>query len=389
MSPATDNNLAAAAINRGIQHHRLQELEQAVACYRTALHHTPNSPQALCNLALALAGLLRHEEALSAFEAAQAIEPEAPLVRLNKAQLLLMLGRWQEGWEEYEWRWRLPRRQRTPLAPPLPRLPVGAHTLLLFSELGLGDTIQMLRYLPLVVNTVDRTGGGRVLLACPPALRRLLGDLPGVEILHESNPLPHVDFELPLSSLPRIFGTLPDTVPPQPAELYIPRESAAAARVGSLEHPRIGIVWAGNPQMLNDATRSMPLKHLAPLAERQGGSLISLQKGEAEQQLDAVAFGARIIPLGTFLHDMADTAAAIREMDLVISVCTAVAHLAATLNTPTWLMLAFASEWRWLLERADTPWYPTMRIFRQHSRGDWPGVVTKIVAALEREGSTY
>jgi hypothetical protein len=113
-----------------------------------------------------------------------------------------------------------------------------------------------------------------------------------------------------------------------------------------------------------------------------------LQKSKAEQQLDTVAFGTRIIPLGTFLHDMADTAAAIREMDLVISVCTAVAHLAATLNTPTWLRLAYASEWRWLLERADTPWYPTMRIFRQHSRGDWPGVVTKIVAALQQEGAT-
>ena len=138
---------------------------------------------------------------------------------------------------------------------------------------------------------------------------------------------------------------------------------------------------------MNDATRSLPLRHLAPLADRSGGSLISLQKGGAEQQLDAVAFGARIVRLGTFLHDMADTAAAIREMDLVISVCTAVAHLAATLNTPTWLMLAYASEWRWLLERTDTPWYPTMRIFRQDSRGDWPGVVNKIVAPLEREGA--
>jgi hypothetical protein len=130
----------------------------------------------------------------------------------------------------------------------------------------------------------------------------------------------------------------------------------------------------------------MPLKCLAPLAECHGSSLISLQKGAAEQQLDAVAFGARIIRLGSFLHDMADTAAAIREMDLVISVCTAVAHLAATLNTPTWLTLAYASEWRWLLERADTPWYPTMRIFRQDNRSDWPGVVSKIVAELQQEG---
>jgi hypothetical protein len=388
MSAATNNELAAAAIQRGIQHHRLQELEQAIACYRTALQYAPNSAQALCNLALALAGLLRHEEALSVFEAAQAIEPNAPLVRLNKAQLLLMLGRWQEGWEEYEWRWRLPRRQRARVAPPLTQLPVGAHTLLLFSELGLGDTIQMLRYLPLVVNTADRVGGGRVLIACPHSLRRLLSDLPGVEILQESDPLPRIDFELPLASLPRIFGTLPDTVPPQPGELFIPRDSAAAARVRSLERPRIGIVWAGNPQHLNDATRSMPLRNLAPLAERNGGSLVSLQKGAAEQQLDTVDFGGRIIRLGSFLHDMADTAAAIREMDLVISVCTAVAHLAATLNTATWLMLAYASEWRWLLGRADTPWYPTMRIFRQDTRGDWPGVVAKIVVALQREGAT-
>ena len=228
MSPATDTDLATAAIERGIMHHRHQELEEAIASYRTALQHRPDSAQALCNLGLALGGLLRHEEALAAFEAAQAIAPDAPLVRLNKAQLLLMLGRWQEGWDEYEWRWRLPRRQRAPIAPPLTQLPVGAHTLLLFSELGLGDTIQMLRYLPLVANTVDRAGGGRVLLGCPPSLRRLLGDLPGIEILQEPDPLPNIDCELPLSSLPRIFGTLPDTVPPQPSELFIPRASVAA-----------------------------------------------------------------------------------------------------------------------------------------------------------------
>src|SRR5262249_4021439 len=236
-----------------------------------------------------------------------------------------------------------------------------------------------------IVDTVDRAGGGRVLLACQQPLRRLLSNLPGIEILQESDPVPHIDVELPLSSLPRMFATRPDTVPPQPSGLFVPRESAAAVRVRAMERPRIGIVWAGNPQHLNDATRSMPLSNLGALAQRRGGSLISLQKGEAERQLDAVAFGERVIPLGPLLHDMTDTAAAICEMDLVISVCTGVAHLAATLNTPTWLMLAYASEWRWLLGRTDTPWYPTMRLFRQDSRGDWAGVIARIVAALGRE----
>jgi len=380
-TPADRTALAAAAIERGIRQHRQQDLEAAIESYRSALGHDPRSAQALCNLGLACAGLLRHDEAMAAFESAERIAPDAPLVRLNKAQLLLMLGRWQEGWDEYEWRWKLPRRQRTPLAPAWDGSPVGTRTLLLFSELGLGDTIQMLRYLPLVVRT--KAPGGRVLLTCQPPLRRLLSAIPGIEIVLESDPVPPIDAELPLCSLPRLFATRPDTVPPQPPDLFIPADSAAAQRVRAEPRPRIGIVWAGNPGMLNDDVRSMPLAALAPLLRLPNLTLFSLQKGEAaEAQLATAGFGNRIIPLGPLLHDMADTAAAIREMDLVIAVCTSVAHLAASLNKPTWLMLSYPSEWRWMLGRDDTPWYPSMRIFRQDRRGDWDGVVSRIVKAL-------
>ena len=379
--PTDRTALAAEAIERGIRQHRQQDLESAIESYQTALGHDPRSAQALCNLGLAYAGLLRHDEAMAAFEDAERIAPDAPLVRLNKAQLLLMLGRWQEGWDEYEWRWKLPRRQRTPLAPAWDGTSVGTRTLLLYSELGLGDTIQMLRYLPLVART--KAQGGRVLLACQPPLRRLLSAIPGVETVRETDPVPPIDAELPLCSLPRLFATRPDTVPPQPPGLFVPADCAAARRVRAERGPRIGIVWAGNPGMLNDDVRSMPLAALAPLACLPNLALFSLQKGEAaEVQLATAGFGDRVIALGPLLHDMADTAAAILEMDLVITVCTSVAHLAASLNKPTWLMLSYPSEWRWMLGRDDTPWYPTMRIFRQDRRGDWDGVVSRIVKAL-------
>ena len=372
-------DFAAAAIDLATLHQQFQDLDSAIALYRHALVADPQSAQALCNLALALQGLRRFDEALAAFDAAMAIAPKAPLVRLNRAQLLLMLGRWDEGWEEYEWRWRLPRRKRTPYAPGWDGSPLRGRTLLVFFELGLGDTIQMLRYLPLVA---ERATGGRVLVACQAPFRRLMSGIPGIELISEGDALPRLDFEVPMSSLPRIFGTRPDTVPPQPV-LRFPADDMAPALVRTAPGPRVGLVWAGNPGMLNDATRSMPLDTLRPLTGVKPSGLFSLQKGEAaEAQLAATGLDAAIVPLGPHLHDMADTAAAIREMDLVVTVCTSVAHLAGTLGKPTWLMLSYASEWRWMLNRDDTPWYPSMRIFRQDKRGDWDGVVARIAAAL-------
>jgi tetratricopeptide (TPR) repeat protein len=381
---AQQPDLAEAMIDLATVYQQCQELDAAIELYREALAHKPDSAQALCNRAMALQGVGRLDEALRNFDAARALAPDAPLVRLNNAMLLLMLGRWEEGWVEYEWRWKLPRRQRTPMAPAWDGSPLGARSLLVFSELGMGDTIQMLRYLPLTVDTIDGRADGRLFLACQEPLRPLIAGMPGVELITGATLPKPVDFELAMSSLPRVFGTRPDNVPPQPTTLRIPEESAAAEVVRRRPRPRIGLVWAGNPEHLNDDTRSIPLGFLRPLAEEHAYAIFSLQKGPGERALDQVVFKRGIIPLGPLLVDMAQTAAAIMELDLVISVDTAVAHLAATLGKPTWLMLPYASEWRWLLEREDTPWYPTMRIFRQRNRGDWVEVLERMVAELKR-----
>jgi tetratricopeptide (TPR) repeat protein len=376
-------DFAEAMIDLAMVHQQCQELDAAIDLYRQALAHKPDSAQALCNRALALQALGRREEAMQDFEAAQALVSDAPLVRLNKAMLLLMLGRWDEGWVEYEWRWKLPRRQRQPIAPTWDGSALGARSLLVFSELGMGDTIQMLRYLPRITDTIDARAGGRLFLACQEPLRSLIAGIPGVEIITGATLPKPADVELAMSSLPRVFKTRPDNVPPQPTTLHIPDQSAAAEAAGRHPRPRIGLVWAGAPEHLNDDTRSIPLGFLQPLAEMSGHTVFSLQKGPGERALDQVAFKRAIIPLGPLLSDMAQTAAAIVELDLVISVDTAVAHLAATLGKPTWLMLPYASEWRWMLEREDTPWYPTMRIFRQRHRGNWTEVVERMMLELK------
>jgi len=296
--------------------------------------------------------------------------------------LLLLLGRWDEGWKEYEWRWKLKRRARTPLAPPWDGSPLGEHTLLLFSELGLGDNIQMLRYLPPVLQRVsDAT---RILLACPEPLRRLFSRLPRVQLVQAGDPVVKIDYELPLCSLPRIFGTRPDTVPPVFNDLFVPERSSAADALREWPKPRIGLVWAGNPEHLNDANRSMAFGLLHPLINETRYVFVSLQKGAGEAELDRTPPARAVLDLAPELADMADTAAAIAELDLVISVDTGVAHLAGTLNKPVWLMLPFASEWRWLRETESTPWYPSMRIFRQRRRGDWPELVARMRAELGR-----
>jgi tetratricopeptide (TPR) repeat protein len=333
-----DPKFSAAAIDLAQLLQQWGDLDGAIALYRQALDAEPNSAQALCNMALALQGQMRHAEALTAFDAAAAIAPDAAVVHLNRAMLLLLLGRWDEGWEEYEWRWKLPRRLRPAALARWQGDRLTGRNLVLFSELGMGDTIQMLRYLPLVVERAGPDSDGHILFACQAPLRRLLSRIPGVALLEESQGLSARDVEIPLSSLPRLFKTRPDTVPSQPPAraLLVPDSGPAVDQVRKAPHPRIGLVWAGNPGHLNDATRSIPFAWLRPLVDGVAGSYFSLQKGAAERELEHFSTARPLIPLGPHLSDMADTAAAISELDLVISVDTAVAHLAATLQRPTW-----------------------------------------------------
>jgi tetratricopeptide (TPR) repeat protein len=381
---AQQSDSVAVLIRLAVLHQQWEDLDTAIELYQKALSQEPASAQALCNLGIALQQLQRHTEALDAFDKARRASPDSPIVGINRAMLLLLLGNWEEGWEEYEWRWKLARRRRPAVAPTWDGSVVRHRSLILFAELGMGDTIQMLRYLRLVSERMDPATGARLLLACQQPLRRLISGIPGIELVEPEAETPPLAYEMPLGSLPGLFKTRPDSVPPQPKTLFVPENSLAAERVRLLPKPRVGLVWAGGSDHLNNATRSMPLAFLRSLVAATDCSIISLQKGTAENELKDTDFSSSITSLSHLLSDMAETAAVIRQLDLVISVDTSVAHLAGTLDKPTWLLLPYASEWRWLLGVETTAWYPSMKIFRQHRRGDWPELVDRVSGELRK-----
>jgi hypothetical protein len=257
------------------------------------------------------------------------------------------------------------------------------RTILLHTEQGFGDAIQFIRYLPLVAQR-----GGKIIVECPAELQRLFRTIAGsCQIAVRGQPLPAFDLHCPLLSLPRLFGTtldnIPKTVPylsPEPALVDAWNRTLGAAD-GRL---RVGLAWAGNPRFKADRTRSLNLQQLAPLAATRGVKFYSLQKGPAGEQAKNPPVGLEWVDLGPELNDFADTAAVMSLMDLILTTDTSVPHLAGALGRPVWVMLQFVPHFCWLLEREDSPWYPTMRLFRQDSRGDWDRVITRAVEALSQ-----
>ncbi|MGH7345405.1 MAG: glycosyltransferase family 9 protein, partial [Candidatus Rokuibacteriota bacterium] len=257
----------------------------------------------------------------------------------------------------------------------------SGRTILLCSEQGLGDTIQFARYASLV-----RERGARVVLGCPAPLQSLLGTVPGVaEVVADGAKLPPFDWQVPLMSLPRVFGTTVETIPgttpyltagEADTELWRSKLAAGASTF------KVGLAWAGHPQNRNDRRRSIPLRAFAPLAPVSGITFHSLQGGDAARQLDRAPLP--IVDHDAERYDFAGLAALVASLDLVISVDTAVAHLAGALDKPVWTLLPWAPDWRWLLGRDDSPWYPTMRLFRQPSAGDWAGVLARVGDELAR-----
>ena len=355
--------------------------ESATAC-RAALALAPTAA-AHNNLGNALKAMGHVAEAGPRYAAALALAPEDPLIRLNHALALLTLGRFEEGWEEYEWRWRKssftsPRRSFT--APLWDGSPLAGRTILVHAEQGLGDTLQFARYLPLVA-----ASAGRLLVECQsPSLRPLLERIPGVAaVFAMGEELPPFDLQVPLLSLPRLCGTTLETIPaqlpylePDPARLSLWGE-----RLAQLGGVRVGLAWAGKPNP--DPFRSCTLNALAPLWEVPCVTFYSLQPGCSPGDAD----GLELVDLTAQINDFADTAALIAHLDLVISIDTSVAHLAGALGKPVWLMLPKAGDWRWLTERPDSPWYPTMRIFRQKRQGEWGDVVQRVAEALDAQAS--
>jgi len=376
--------------NLGVALQRNGQLDEAIAAYRQAVGLKPDLAAAHRNLAVALKGNGQLDEAIASYREALRLKPDDARTHNNLALALLTRGDFQEGWEEHEWRWKcrdFPSPPRNFVQPQWDGCALEGRTLLLHAEQGLGDAIQFIRYLPLVEQR-----GGRIIIECQVELQRLLRSMAGNwQIVVPSQPSPVFDLHCPLLSLPRVFGTNLANIPHPVAYLHADAEDARSwqNRLAS-DSPlmKVGLAWAGSPAHRNDCNRSMRLAKLAPLGQLPGARLFSLQKGKEAAEAKTLPPGMELVDWTQELKDFADTAALIANLDLVIAVDTAVVHLAGAMGKSVWTLLPFASDWRWLMEREDSPWYPSMRLFRQPSIGDWDSVIARVVEALSHRIET-
>ncbi len=375
------NNLGTALADLG----RFQESADS---YRASLRLEPGRAEVHNNLGNVLTHLGELDDAIAEYAAALEVMPQSIEVHHNRAMTLLRAGRFEEGWAEYEWRWRS--RQLAPVRrnfaqPQWDGEPLGDRLLLVHAEQGFGDTLQFCRYASRI--------GGRVVVEVQPELARLLQGLAGVEaVIPRGHPLPKFDVHCPMMSLPGLVEPTPDpanhAVPylrPEPSQVEVWR-----ARLAPLRGLRVGLVWAGGnrPEQPTleavNRRRSMTLSLLAPLAQVAGVSFVSLQKGGPAIELETAPQGLVVHDFTADLHDFGDTAALVANLDLVISVDTAVAHLSAALGRPVWMANRFDSCWRWLTDRKSSPWYPTLTQFCQPEPGDWDSVAIDLAAALQQ-----
>jgi hypothetical protein len=339
----------------------------------------PNYVEAHNNLGNVLRKQAHYAEARQSYDQALALRPGYVEALWNRSLLELLLGNYAEGWRDYEVRSRRTINRPREFTQPLWRgEPLGGARILLHSEQGLGDTLQFLRYAPRV-----QAAGGTVLLLVPPGLQPLVAPLLGAsDRVFSEESLPPFDLQCPLMSLPLAFQTALDSIPAEIPYLTVPGD--ALSRAENFPWPseglRVGLVWSGNPQHANDRFRSMRPETLAPLLSLEHIHFFSLQVGVSAEGLENLP--ACVTDLRPFITDMADTAALVSHLDLVITVDTAVAHLAGALAQPTWLLLPFAPDWRWLTAREDSPWYPTMRLLRQRQFGDWQSVMQRVRVEL-------
>jgi tetratricopeptide (TPR) repeat protein len=372
--------LASALVDSG----NLPEAETAI---RHSLRLKPNNPEALVTLGVALYEQGKAGEALSVFEESIRLKPDYADPHWGRGLVLLQLGRLEEGWPEYEWRWHC--HPFTPRPFPQPRWdgsPLAGRRILIHAEQGLGDVLQFVRYAPLV-----KARGGYVIFECQEKLLPLLRSFAGIDQLAVSGePLPSFDVQIPLLSLPLVFHTtladVPATVPYLAADERLVEQWRH--EIQALPGLKIGIGWQGNPQIHQDLWRSIPLVHFASIGRLPGVTLVSLQKGPGTDQLPNVAdlfsvldLSSRIdVESGAFM----DTAAIMKNLDLVITSDTATAHLAGALGVPVWVALPHGPDFRWLLEREDSPWYPTMRLFRQRELWNWSEVFQRITLEVQK-----
>jgi tetratricopeptide (TPR) repeat protein len=379
-------NYAEAHYNLGITLKEQGRAEESVACYRKAIALRSDYQQAHYNLGNAFRDLRQLDAAITSYRRAIDVRPDFPDAHHNLALALLAQGDLAVGWAEYEWRWKTSQLSEAQCGFAQPQWrgePAAGKTLLIHAEQGFGDTIQFCRY-----TTLAAARGLQVVLEVQPPLVRLLRGLPGVDrVLSRGEDLPAFDLHCPMLSLPLAFATTLATIPATPS--YLSTDAALAetwrTRLASVSEPgpRIGLAWAGKPSNLADLRRSMAPDRLAPLFALSGLRFVSLQQAGPKPPAD--------VPMIDFMEEMidfADTAALIANLDLVISVDTAVAHLAAALGKPVWLLDRFDACWRWLDGRRDSPWYPSLRLYRQRRPGDWDSVLAEVIHDLRRFATT-
>jgi tetratricopeptide (TPR) repeat protein len=370
---------AAAHNNLGAVWKERNQLDQAIDCYQRALALDPLFALAHNNLGIAWDFKGRPDLAIDCYQRALDAKPDYADARYNLGLARLRTGSFSDGWDLYESRWQStgfePRRDFP--QPLWTRLDRHGGAVLLTTEQGLGDTIQFIRYAPLVADRCRQ-----VFLECPAKLLALLQGMNGIaRLIERGQPLPDFEAYCPLLSLPRIFRTTFDSIPASVPYLHADPARLAqwSAKLRSDGRLKIGLAWAGSPNHKNDRNRSLSLSAFAPLAGIFDVAFHSLQIGPAAAEAHSRPGGMEIVDHSADLSDFAETAALIANLDLVISVDTAIAHLAGAMAKPVWTLLPFAPDWRWMLDRADSPWYPTMRLFRQPAIGDWDHVM-RIVA---------
>jgi tetratricopeptide (TPR) repeat protein len=371
--------------NLGLILRRMDRLEEALDCVERAALLAPADLKPMLERGQVLFALRRPIDAIAVFESVVRREPQNALAHLGIAFAALAQGDFERGWAEFEYRWQYAdyASQARGFSQPLwDGQSLAGRTILLHAEQGLGDTLQFIRYAPRV-----HALGGRVVVECQAELRTLLESAPGVDdLVVRGEALPAFDVHAPLMSLPWLFGTRLDTIPSSVPYLeapVLPAEQAHRLRLEGDLRLKVGLVWAGSAVNQNDHQRSLSLQALEPLGNSADIAFFALQKGPAGAEAVAAPTGLPLTNLGPGLTDFSDTAAVLRQLDLVIAVDTAVAHLAGALGLPAWVLLPFAPDFRWLLERDDSPWYPTVRLFRQHQRTDWAGVIHDVSGALK------
>ncbi len=388
--------------NLGIALKELGRLDEAIESYAEAVRLRPDYAEAHNNMGIALHARGKHDKALAACERAIELKPDYAQAHWNRSLILLLKGRFEEGWREYRWRretnlaaFAYPHKLDKPLWDG--KSFVGKR-LLIHYEQGLGDNMQFIRYLPMVKRL-----GGTVVFETPKSMYKLLQSFEGIDELLTALPKspPDVEFDVhaSLMDLPGIFGTTSETIPADVPYIHADPDRIAHWRQRITgDGFKVGLVWAGRPTGRNEVLslqhRSCSLEHFTLLADVPGVGLYGLQKGPAAAQVDKLPRRILVENLGEQFVDFADTAAAIANLDLVISIDTSVAHLAGAMGKPVWILLKTDADWRWLPDREDSPWYPTMRLFRQRRAGDWDEVMKRVATELSmvvapKEEHTY